>query len=194
VDDDAGADALVAIIEAVAIDNLERNRSNGYVVQTEVMPARAPLANRVGVSNCFFPFEVKNFLSCSYVVNWTALYGMIRTQLIPFPRMNPLNPSSSQMRMRLRHTPVYCFPEFLGWTCCIILSRSSGDTTVRDAAPAIPPAMKYDDTCGLNHASGLNADAGADEELAAVVTADCLDVIAVLDRVDAEEYRSWTDL
>jgi len=69
VDDDAGADAFAAIMEAVAMDNLERSRSNGYVVQTEVTPARAPLANRVGVSNCLFPFEVKNFLSCSYVVN-----------------------------------------------------------------------------------------------------------------------------
>jgi len=67
------AELLVAMIDAVAMDSRERTRSNGYVVQTEVMPARAPLANRVGVSSCFFPFEVNHFLSCSYVVNWTAL-------------------------------------------------------------------------------------------------------------------------
>jgi len=73
---DEGADVaelLVVMIDAVAMDSRERTRSNGYVVQTEVMPARAPLANRVGVSSCFFPFEVNHFLSCSYVVNWTAL-------------------------------------------------------------------------------------------------------------------------
>ena len=33
----------------------------------------------------------------------------------------------------------------------MILSLSSGLTTVRDAAPATPPAMKYDDSCGLSH-------------------------------------------
>jgi len=31
----------------------------------------------------------------------------------------------------------------------MIFSRSSGLTTVREAAPARPPAMKYDDTCEL---------------------------------------------
>jgi len=77
-DEDIGADVDAAVlfeasIDAVAIDNRERTKSNGYVVQTEVMPASAPLVNRVGVSNCLFPFEVNHFLSCSYVVNWTAL-------------------------------------------------------------------------------------------------------------------------
>ena len=107
---DVDAAALFeASIDAVAIDNRERTKSNGYVVpakseikhqitqqiggqdeQTEVMPASAPLVSRVGVSNCLFPFEVnhcgkcyprwtnrilyeRTFLSCSYVVNWTAL-------------------------------------------------------------------------------------------------------------------------
>lgn len=68
-DKDDVAELFVTIMDAVAIDNRERTRSSGYVVQTEVMPARAPLASRVGVSNCFFPFEVNHFLSCSYVVN-----------------------------------------------------------------------------------------------------------------------------
>ena len=75
------AELLVAMIDAVAMDSRERTRSNGYVVpaqkivkkdrqvakhnrkdeQTEVMPASAPLANRVGVSSCFFPFEVNHY-------------------------------------------------------------------------------------------------------------------------------------
>jgi len=72
-EDEDVAELFVASMLAVAMDNRERTRSSGYVVQTEVMPARAPLANLVGVSSCFVPFAVKNFLSCSYVVNWTAL-------------------------------------------------------------------------------------------------------------------------
>lgn len=56
-------------IDAVAIDNLDRTRSSGYVVQTEVIPAKAPAASRVGVSNVLFPLSVNSFLSCSYVVN-----------------------------------------------------------------------------------------------------------------------------
>jgi len=79
----------------------------------------------------------------------------------------------------------------------MILSRSSGETTVRDVAPAIPPAMKYDDTCEFNHGSGLDADAGAEEEPAVVAvrwTADCLDVMTVLDEFGGvEENRSWTE-
>jgi len=51
----ADAELFVESMDAVAIDNRERTRSKGYVVQTEVMPASAPLANRVGVSSCFFP-------------------------------------------------------------------------------------------------------------------------------------------
>jgi hypothetical protein len=64
----------------------------------------------------------------------------------------------------------------------MILSRSNGETTVRDVAPAIPPATKYDDTCGLNHGSGGGLEAGAEEELAVRtlgLTADWSDVIAV---------------
>jgi hypothetical protein len=84
VDEGAGADvAELFIIDAVAMDSRERTRSSGYVVpaknkimfkknrqaaqhvkwddeQTEVTPARAPLANRVGVSSCFSLFEVNH--------------------------------------------------------------------------------------------------------------------------------------
>lgn len=92
------------------------------------------------------------------------LYGIIRRQLIPFPRMSPLNPSSVHIRTRLAHTPRYCWaPPVCGCTCLtnhnqpsfssacarrgrdahwMILSRSSGLTTVREAAPATPPATK----------------------------------------------------
>jgi hypothetical protein len=77
----------------------------------------------------------------------------------------------------------------------MIFSRSSGETTVRDAAPAIPPAMKYDDTSGLNHGSGGGLDRGADEGLGVGRvrwTADGSDVIAV-GRVGIGEYMSWTN-
>ena len=77
----------------------------------------------------------------------------------------------------------------------MIFSRSSGETTVRDAAPAIPPAMKYDATCGLNHGSGGGLDAGADEGLGVGRvrwTADGSDVIGV-GKVGIWEYMSWTN-
>jgi hypothetical protein len=34
-----------------------------------------------------------------------------------------------------------------------IFNRSKGLTTVREAAPATPPAIKYDDSCGLKKAA-----------------------------------------
>jgi hypothetical protein len=77
----------------------------------------------------------------------------------------------------------------------MILSRSNGETTVRDAAPATPPAIKYDDTCELNHGSGGGLDAGAGEGLGvgrARWTADGSDVIAI-GKVGVVEYMSWTD-
>lgn len=140
-------------ILAVAIDKRERTRSRGYVepkikfecqsggqlehfAQTEVMPANAPLINRVGVSSSLDPLLVKSycgfsrrtaradapcfeltFFSCSYVVNCTALYGTIRRQLIPFPRIKPAKPSSFHILTRLRQTPLYWPSEPLGCTC-----------------------------------------------------------------------------
>lgn len=66
--------------DAVAIDSRDRTRSKGYVapdiidmsvkdggiqsliyVQTDVIPARAPLASLLGVSSSFEPCLVKNF-------------------------------------------------------------------------------------------------------------------------------------
>jgi hypothetical protein len=77
----------------------------------------------------------------------------------------------------------------------MILSRSSGETTVRDVAPAIPPAMKYDDTWERNHGSGGGLDGGAGEELGVGRvrwTVDGWDVIAV-GKVGVVEYMSWTN-
>jgi len=77
----------------------------------------------------------------------------------------------------------------------MILSRSSGETTVRDAAPAIPPAMKYDETCERNHGSGGGLDAGAGEGLGVGRvrwTVDGSDVIAV-GKVGVVENMSWTN-
>jgi hypothetical protein len=66
----------------------------------------------------------------------------------------------------------------------MILSRSNGETTVREAAPAMPPATKYDDTCGLNHGSAGGLGAWADEGPAAggvrwTADTDFSDVMAV---------------
>lgn len=47
--------AALRFTDAVAIDNRERTRSKGYVEQTEVIPARAPLANLLGVSSSLDP-------------------------------------------------------------------------------------------------------------------------------------------
>lgn len=77
----------------------------------------------------------------------------------------------------------------------MILSRSSGETTVRDAAPAIPPAMKYDETCGLIQCSGGGLDAGMDEGPGMGVvrwTADGSDVIGV-GKDGIGEYMAWTN-
>jgi hypothetical protein len=86
-DEGGGVDvAELFIIDAVAMDSRERTRSSGYVVpaknkimlkkspgraacqmgdeQTEVMPARAPLANRVGVSSCFSLCKVNHWGQC----------------------------------------------------------------------------------------------------------------------------------
>jgi len=52
-------------MDAVAMERRERTRSSGYVVQTDVMPAKAPLASRFGVSSSFDPYLVNAFFNCS---------------------------------------------------------------------------------------------------------------------------------
>lgn len=47
--------------EAVAIERRDRTRSKGYVEQTEVIPASAPLASRLGVSSSLDPCLVNHY-------------------------------------------------------------------------------------------------------------------------------------
>jgi hypothetical protein len=76
-----------------------------------------------------------------YAPNWTALYGTIRTQLVPLPASNPRKPSSRHILPRA--FPMLLYSECPGrWTCSRIFKRSSGLTTVLLTAPAMPPAMK----------------------------------------------------
>lgn len=77
-----------------------------------------------------------------YALNCTAEYGTIRMQFVPLPAMKPLQPSSLHIFMSALWTGIlYSFRPTL-WTWNKILSLSRGDTTVRDTAPATPPAMK----------------------------------------------------
>lgn len=58
--------ACIAVgIDAVAIERRERTRSRGYVVQTDVIPANAPLASRFGVSSSFDPNFVNHCIPIS---------------------------------------------------------------------------------------------------------------------------------
>lgn len=62
-------------------------------------------------------------------------------QLVPFPARNPLNPSSRHIFARAFRTDILysVLPADCTWNK--ILSRSNGDTTVLETAPAIPPAI-----------------------------------------------------
>jgi hypothetical protein len=63
-------------------------------------------------------------------------------QLVPFPAMKPLQPSSLHILARAFGTDILysSLPTLCIWNR--ILRRSSGDTTVRETAPATPPATK----------------------------------------------------
>ncbi len=66
----------------------------------------------------------------------------MRMQLVPLPRMKPRQPSSRHIFARALPTDsLYSWRPAL-WTWSRILSLSRGDTTVRETAPAVPPAMK----------------------------------------------------
>ena len=63
-------------------------------------------------------------------------------QFVPFPLMKPRQPSSFHIFMRPFPTDsLYSLRPAL-WTWKRILSRSRGDTTVLETAPATPPAQK----------------------------------------------------
>ena len=63
-------------------------------------------------------------------------------QLVPFPLMNPLQPSSVHIFFNALHIEsLYSsLPALCTWYN--IFNLSSGDTTVLDTAPATPPARK----------------------------------------------------
>lgn len=66
----------------------------------------------------------------------------MRMQLVPFPRMKPFQPSSFHiLPSALPTDSLYSVRPAL-WTWNRILRRSRGETTVRETAPATPPAQK----------------------------------------------------
>jgi hypothetical protein len=75
------------------------------------------------ISNSAYLLEELAFFNCSYAVNCTALYGMMRRQLIPFPLMNPRKPSSIHILRKLWNTPLYFCSEFCDWTCLAVIMR-----------------------------------------------------------------------
>lgn len=84
-----------------------------------------------------------------------VLARLTRITLIPFPFMNPANPSAFHMRTKLDQTPPYASPFAPGELLCtclsvsdarssthrIIFNRSKGATAVLLAAPARPPGI-----------------------------------------------------
>lgn len=64
----------------------------------------------------------------------------MRMQFVPLPAIRPLNPSSLHIFARALGMLILYSVRPLDCTCNRILSRSSGDTTVRETAPATPPA------------------------------------------------------
>ena len=66
----------------------------------------------------------------------------MRMQLVPLPAMKPLQPSSLHIFASAFPTDsLYSVWPTL-WTWNRILRRSRGETTVRETAPATPPAQK----------------------------------------------------
>jgi hypothetical protein len=65
----------------------------------------------------------------------------MRTQLVPFPRIKPLHPSSCHIFLNALPTESLYALWWTSWTWNNIFSRSRGETTVLDTAPATPPAQ-----------------------------------------------------
>lgn len=91
----------------------------------------------------------------------------MRTQFVPLPLMNPLNPSSFHIFIKALGTDnLYSFlPALCIWKR--IFNRSRGDTTVLETAPAIPPAMKAATTgcatvCRICKIRGMGCGIGCD--------------------------------
>ena len=66
----------------------------------------------------------------------------MRMQLVPLPRMKPRQPSSFHILTRALPTLSLYSSRPTLWIWKSIFSRSSGETTVRETAPATPPAKK----------------------------------------------------
>lgn len=75
----------------------------------------------------------------------------MRMQFTPLPAIMPLKPSSLQILPRAFGMLILYSVRPLDCTCSKILRRSSGDTTVRDTAPATPPATKEATTACDTH-------------------------------------------
>ncbi len=66
----------------------------------------------------------------------------MRMQFVPLPRMNPRQPSSTHIFFSAWPTDILYSVRPTLWTWNRILRRSSGETTVRETAPATPPPQK----------------------------------------------------
>jgi hypothetical protein len=65
----------------------------------------------------------------------------MRIQFVPFPAMNPFIPSSLHILAKAFPIDIWYASRPALWTWNKIFNRSRGDTTVRETAPAIPPAQ-----------------------------------------------------
>ena len=72
------------------VSNANRTRitSNGYVKNTDTMPAKLPLAKRLTGVSCDL-FFMKTDLICSYARNLIPAYGKIRRTVAEWPLKRP---------------------------------------------------------------------------------------------------------
>lgn len=91
----------------------------------------------------------------------------MRMQLVPLPRMKPLHPSSLHILASAWPTDSLYASRPTLCTCMRIFNRSRGDTTVRDTAPATPPAQKAATTgCETRSRKATNLGAALEESQA----------------------------
>ena len=91
-------------------------------------------------------------------------------QLVPLPRMKPLQPSSFHIFASAGPTDSLYASRPTLCTCRRIFNRSSGDTTVLDTAPATPPPQNAATTgCDILSLNATNLWSGAAGGLAAFI-------------------------
>jgi hypothetical protein len=66
----------------------------------------------------------------------------MRMQFVPFPAMNPRIPSSLHILPKAFPIDILYASRPALWTWNKIFNLSSGETTVLETAPAMPPAQK----------------------------------------------------